>query len=76
MGLAFWPPVSTSAFSIQPSAFALSALLTTGYDCLMDKMPKFSRFFPGRIFLRISKLPFKLAPGSNDTQPCLVFRDF
>jgi hypothetical protein len=44
MGLAFWPPVSTSAFSLQPSAFALSALLTIYYIVAMVKTAINSRF--------------------------------
>jgi hypothetical protein len=41
-------------------AHCVSALLSISCDYLTDKMPKNSRFFPGRIFLRNLKLPFKL----------------
>jgi hypothetical protein len=55
-------PGKTAAF--------VSAFPTIVCDNLADKMPKISRFFSGRIFLRKLKLPFKLK--GNPKPPCAL----
>jgi len=57
MGLAFWPPVSTSAFSLQPSAFALSALRTICYDIFSLRS---LLLWPIHLWLRLAALRLRV----------------